>query len=126
MVVSGRKFEKEGAITTKLSKKSSGKKSQFVRAEKFDLGKNPTPYCFLFNDILVSCDQVNSKGKEVDRPFVVNNILCLVEVKSIASEGKVIKLTLIDNSVWKLKAKTPEMRVEWEEPLRSILAKIIG
>ena len=118
-------------MTLKIIEKAklTFKKQASIRLDKYDIGKKPIPYCFLFNDILLHCDQVTSKGQQVDRPFVFNHCLCLVEVKSINTQStkpRVIKITLLDGRIWKLKAKTPEIRAEWEETLRTVLSTIIS
>ena len=93
--------------------------------------KKPKTYCFLFNDMLIHCEQIpqlkGQTGKEQERPFVFTAALPLVEVVEVEADPKDSKsfsVTLINTSRWIFKADSKESREQWEGLVREQVAAV--
>jgi hypothetical protein len=114
----GRKFVREGLIKVKRKQsRKSVRLSTTALSSKSLTGKS---YLFLFQDILVHCEQVGKTKVVADdgeKPFNFVGILKLRDVAGIQSldkEPRVFRLLTSDNQTWELKAPTAEDKVAWE------------
>lgn len=133
LVKAGRKFVLEGEIIVK-EKAGQGQKSKTLHApsatvKQFDMKGTLKPYVFLFDDLILLCEQAASRRDQgSERPFVYVKILPLVDAKEIQTDKdpKTIRLVKVGGSSWVLKAKTADEATKWLSYLRQTLANLNG
>lgn len=139
LLLPGRKFVREGEIQLKKHNTRGGSSSRSsVRLASLDFrdlpgigsdSKRQPDYCFMFNDLLLFCEQVSSEENKKlgdNLPYRYADHLSMLEVREIkASEryANKLRITLLNKSVWTLKVD-PIDRPEWETELKKCLAEI--
>lgn len=134
LVSAGRRFVKEGAVSVKqkakLGQRSKSMKVASSKLKQISESQSKTkPYIFLFNDVVLHCEQISQKSKDVERPFVFANALQLVhikEVQTVEKEPRAFRLLRVNGTFWKLKAKSTEECQEWMSVIRQYVARING
>jgi len=124
-------FEGEAAVKQKasLGTRSKSMKVSSTTLKKLDTKGTMKPYLFLFDDMIMHCEQLISHRDESERPFIYANILDLVQIKQVQTvekEPKAIRLLRVGESFWTIKTKTVEECQQWAEHLRRAVAKING
>lgn len=121
-------------MKVKLKKGSKATRPGVISCKSLGIdtgNKKPKTYCFLFNDMVIHCEQIpqhkGQTGKEQERPFVFTAALPLVEVLEVESDAKDSKsfsVLLVNNSRWIFKADSKEAREEWETCVREQVASV--
>lgn len=134
LVNATRKFILEGEVVVK-EKPGPGQKSKTLhvsasKLKQLDVRGNLKPYLFLFEDLLVFCEQtVSRKDQNLDRPFIYGTLLQLVRVKEVQmseKEPRVVRLLLVGDCSWVLKTKSIGDAQNWWSSLQKAVARLNG
>lgn len=134
LVNATRRFLFEGEVVVK-EKAGPGQKSKTLhvsqsKLKQLDVKGNLKPYLYLFDDILLFCEQnVSRKDQNLDRPFIYATLLQLVRVREVQTnekEPRVVRLALVGDGSWNLKTKSVADAQGWYSALQKAVARLNG
>ena len=117
----GRKFVREGLV--KVKRKQSRKSVRLGAAASLSAKQGGKSYLFVFQDIIVHCEQVGKTRVVADdgeKPFVFVGLLKIRDITSVQpveKEPRKFRLLTADGSAWELKTASSEERAEWESDI---------
>lgn len=134
LITAGRKFihEGEAILKEKIPQKQKFKTTHIPNSKlkQLDMRGSMKPYLFLFDDILIYCEQcISKKEQTVDRPFAYGKLLQLVrvtDIQTLEKEPKTVRINLVGQAAWSLKTKTVEECNNWIGVLRKVVVQLNG